>query len=292
MSKDVYILAVSQISVQEPLTLDWLDDPLRPSGRYAPCREPDFRPFFTPMQARRMGPLFKRAAAVSRKVVEEAGTGCPEGIFTGAGLGCIANTWDFLESMCTAGEEALSPTLFMQSTHNTVGSMIAMDAGCHGYNCTYSQDGISFESAMLDAFLQIRGDMIGNALAGVHEELPERLAAFVEKGAGGPCEYPLSEGSAALMLSGSVPEGKKAMCRLSGVRILHRPSNLDEVVSAYGASSVLGNDFFYSLFGRSFSSSGLGACAAAGMVASGRVPSVLLVNVSGPDAGLVFLEKA
>ena len=49
--------------------------------------------------------------------------------------------------MATFGENCLKPSLFMQSTHNTIGSLIGIVLKCHGYNNTYSHEGISFESA-------------------------------------------------------------------------------------------------------------------------------------------------
>ena len=39
----------------------------------------------------------------------------------------------------------------MQSTHNTISSLISIHTGNHGYNVTYSQKGMSFDSALLDA---------------------------------------------------------------------------------------------------------------------------------------------
>ena len=82
--------------------------------------------------------------------------------------------------MCREGESGLSPTAFMQSTHNTIGSMVAIALGCHGYNCTYSQDGVSFESALLDAVMQLESGEAGNSLVGAHDEITDNVARLRE----------------------------------------------------------------------------------------------------------------
>ena len=288
MNRKVYIRAAAQISVQEPLCEDWMLDPKQLSGPFLHCIDPDYRQFFSPMQARRMGLMFKRAMVTSRKVLEASGVECPDAIITGTALGCIENTERFLDPLCRGGEETLSPTAFMQSTHNTVGSMVAIALGCHGYNCTYSQDGVSFESTLLDAVLQLECEGAGNVLAGAHDEITDNVARLME--ATEPGGYPFSEGSVAMLLSAdeSLPD---ALCEVSDVRILSRREAVEEAVAGYSAEYVMRNDVTFSLFGRCGSASGLAVYAAAEMIAAGRYSSVLVVNESGSNAGLVFLKK-
>jgi acetyl-CoA acetyltransferase len=64
-----------------------------------------------------------------------------------------------------------------------------------------------------------------------------------------------------------------------------------EAIKEYGADYVMRNDVTFSLFGRCGSASGLAVHAAANMIAAGRYSSVLVVNESGSNAGLVFLKK-
>ena len=170
MANRIYIRSAAQISVQKPLCEDWMTDPVRLSGEYLRSQDPDFKQFLNPMQARRMGLILKRAIAVSLTALKDAGIECPDAIFTGTGLGCMENTENFLSAMCRDGEEMLPPTYFMMSTHNTISSAVAILLRCHGYNCTYSQKDISFESALLDAFIQLQAGRMGNALVGSHDE--------------------------------------------------------------------------------------------------------------------------
>ena len=50
----------------------------------------------------------------------------PDAIITGTGLGCLEDTEKFLTAMVTNKEEFLTPTSFIQSTHNTVSAQIAL----------------------------------------------------------------------------------------------------------------------------------------------------------------------
>ena len=147
-----------------------MTDPAPCSGPYLRSQDPDFKQFLNPLQARRMGLILKRAIAVSLTALKDAGIECPDAIFTGTGLGCMENTENFLSAMCRDGEEMLPPTYFMMSTHNTISSAVAILLRCHGQNCTYSQKDISFESALLDAFLQLQVGGVSNTLVGSHDE--------------------------------------------------------------------------------------------------------------------------
>ena len=64
----------------------------------------------------------------------------------------------------------MRPIHFMQSTHNTISSVIGVYLNCHGYNTTYSHRGSSLESALLDAWMQIRTGEIETALVGWFDE--------------------------------------------------------------------------------------------------------------------------
>lgn len=283
----IYIRSASQISLQKPLCEDWIADPVSCSEPYLRSQDPDFKPFLNPMQARRMGLILKRAIAVSLTALRNAGIECPDAIFTGTGLGCMENTENFLSAMCRDGEEMLPPTYFMMSTHNTISSAVAILLHCHGRNCTYSHKDISFESALLDAYLQLSGGRLSNALVGSHDEtIPETYRLLKD------CGYydgtvTASEASVAMALSTS-PDG--ALCELVDVRLMHTPKDLESAVNEYPASSVIHSSDYFRLFGKSFSASGLGVYASAMRIAKGLDRSVLVVNDVGEDVGLVYLK--
>lgn len=299
MTNRIYIRSAAQISVQKPLCEAWMADPVQLSGEYLRSQDPDFKPFLSPMQARRMGLILKRAIAVSLTALRNAGIECPDAIFTGTGLGCMENTENFLSAMCRDGEEMLPPTYFMMSTHNTISSAVAILLRCHGQNCTYSQKDISFESALLDAFLQLQVGGISNALVGVHDETTPDTYDLL-KGAGYfDGDVTAAEASSAFVLSAfSTPSAvlgtdvalKNPLCELADVQILHSPTNLESVVNEYNASRVIRSSDYFKLFGKCFSTSGLGTYEAAVRIAKGLDKDILVVNDAGEDVGLVYLK--
>lgn len=115
--------------------------------------DPDFKQYIPPMQARRMSTALKRVLVCARQALEQAGVTMPDAIVCGTRLGLMDHTNRILDSLKENGEEGISPTDFMQCTHNTMASTIAIQLGCHGYNCTYSQSERSLEKALLDAKL-------------------------------------------------------------------------------------------------------------------------------------------
>lgn len=207
------------------------------SGSCLHDEEADVRKYVTPGEARRMCRILKRAVYTSFEALRQSGIECPDAIITGTSMGCMENSEKFLTDICRNGELLLKPTLFMQSTHNTIASMTGILLKCHGYNMTYSQGGVSFTSALLDAWLQIRAGEINNALVGCHDELTDairkiRHAAHPEIA---PADF--HEASAAFMLA-SRPLGDKPI-EVEKVIILHRPSprRLEEAILSAGAEA-------------------------------------------------------
>ena len=181
MKKNIYINAIKQISVQQALVDDWFEQPAFYSEPYLRALDPDYKQFFTPNEARRYGKILKRALLVSREAMRESGIANPDAIITGTGLGCIENTEIFLDKLVREGEELLNPTHFMQSTHNTISSLVAIDAKCRGYNSTYAHKGNSFECALQDAFLQMQSGKIQTALLGAHDEMTPAYFTLLKK---------------------------------------------------------------------------------------------------------------
>ncbi len=288
-----------------------MTDPVALEGPYLRSQDPDFRPFLNPMQARRMGLILKRATAVSLTALKDAGIECPDAIFTGTGLGCMESTENFLAAMCRDGEEMLPPTSFMMSTHNTVSSAVAILVHCHGCNCTYSQKDISFESALLDAFLQLQTGRLSNALVGAHDETTPDTFRLLRSAGYFDGTVTAAEASSAFVLSvsswnrpstgsgtarsaqssGSLSLSKVPLCELADVQLLHSPTNLEAIVGEYHASRIIRSADYFRLFGKCFSTSGLGTCEAAARISKGLDKDILVVNDAGEDVGLVYLKS-
>jgi hypothetical protein len=96
-----------------------------------------------------------------------------DGILVGSGKGCLIDSDKFLQSIVVQQEEFLSPTAFIQSTHNTVAGQIALLIKNTGYNMTYSQGRVSFESTVFDAYLQLVLNERKTLLVGAVDELSD-----------------------------------------------------------------------------------------------------------------------
>lgn len=223
-----FIYAASQISVQSPLSEDWMDNPLPIQEGYNRAVEPDYKAFFQPIEARRMGRLMKRSVAVVSDVVNKSGIAMPDAIVSGTGLGCVEYTELFLDPMCREGESLLKPTYFMQSTHNTVSSSLAIRLKCHGYNTTYSHKSISFDSALDDAIMQISSGEVDTAMVcGFDEVTPSYYGLLKKIGFLGQEGEPSGECAAAFMLGTDNTQDKKPLCRIIGHELLYCPSDVE-----------------------------------------------------------------
>ena len=141
----------------------------------------EIRRYVKPLEARRLGRIMKSALLSSLKAMEQAGVSCPDAIITATSLGCLEYSELLLMQLREEGEVMLKPTWFMQSTHNTIGSAVAIHTGCHGYNVTYTQGAQSLEWALWDARRLIRSGRARSVLVGMHDETTPRFRSMMEQ---------------------------------------------------------------------------------------------------------------
>ena len=259
-SSNIYIRSAAQISIQQPLCDNWMEHPLSYDTPFATAIDPDFRTYMNPLQSRRMGKVLKRALVTSQVALNEAQQDHLDAIMMGTGMGCWENTERFLEQMCREGESLLKPTYFMQSTHNTISSMLGIQLRCHGYNTTYSHGKHSFDSALLDAFMQLKNGEISNALVCANDELTPAFCAIMQQAGifGQPGQWVTGEGSVSMVLT-TDPEG--AWCEMVDISM-----DNDGLQDA--------DDFsWHDCFGGGFLSSAFGVYAAATCLAKGKTPN-------------------
>lgn len=144
----------------------------------------DIRKYVKPMEARRMGKIMKSSLLSSLEALEKAGIATPDAIITGTTYGCLENSEKLLVQLKEEGEEMLKPTYFMQSTHNTIGSNIAMRLGCHGYNVTYTQGADSLQWAIRDARMLLKSGQCKTVLVGCHDETTPLFASLLQNHGG------------------------------------------------------------------------------------------------------------
>ena len=229
----IFVLSTKQISMQQPLSEEWMENPILYDVPFSRSIDPSFKEYVSPIEARRMGRILKRALATSKEALNSAGCDSVDAIMTGTGFGCIENTEFFLDALSNEGEQLLKPTYFMQSTHNTISSLVAIQTKNYNYNATYAHKGISFESALHDAWLQFRLGKIGSALVGCHDEMTETFHSIMKKGGVmGQDDERCGEVAVSVVLSsdGSAlrqAQGPQPLCRLTGLKMLHQPSMND-----------------------------------------------------------------
>lgn len=137
-----------------------------------PDVDPNFREYLAPLESRRLDKLLKRTVVSSLQTLRQCPDVTPDAIVTATVWGSAISAISFFHDMMRQGEEFLKPTLFMQSTHNTMSSLIAIQTHNHGYNNTHSQLDDSLNHAFLDAWLQIQSGRAKSALVGIHDSIP------------------------------------------------------------------------------------------------------------------------
>lgn len=265
----IYLMSAAQISVQEPLSEAWKDNPQPLSDALTRSREADYKQFIPPLEARRMGRILKRAIATARTATAQAGIGIPEAIVTGTGLGCIENTEIFLDALCREGEDQMMPTRFMQSTHNTISSIVAINLKAHGYNTTYAHNTVSFQSALMDAMMQLRRGKIANAMVCAHDEMTPSYHALLCKG-GYLKGKQAAECAVSMVLATANPDN--ALCEVAGMRMLHRPTEaekqqaLDSLLAETHTTQYTFSTDHTALFGTSYTAPALDLYAEAQLI--------------------------
>ena len=224
---------------------------------------PDFRRYVSPIDARRMSSIMKKIVVTSSEALAKAGLETPGAVIAGTGLGCVENTEALLMSLSGVSGKPLRPTDFMQSTHNTIASLIAIRTRCHGYNVTYSHHFLSFESALMDGWLRIASGKCSSALVIAAEETSDVLSAMLSK-----VGYEGSAGSdtaVSIVLSDS-QEG--ALCELESVSLTAPKEGEDYITRSEIAAK----------YGENLCVSALGACDAIEKIAAGEAGRVVIFN--------------
>lgn len=137
----------------------------------------ELRQYVSPMESRRMSTLLKAALLTSMKALEKAEVACPDAIIIATRYGMLEQGEKILEHLHQQGEEGLSPTLFMQSTHNTIAGSLAIRLGCHGYNLTVS----SLQEAQAEARRLLDEGRATTVLIGSHDYYPPLFHSLLEK---------------------------------------------------------------------------------------------------------------
>lgn len=177
MGRSIFINGVSGISAQTEEAI--FNEPLVYTTNIFYAVPANYKEVIPAMALRRMSKAIKMGLTAATKALLEADIETPDAIITATGEGCKQDTEKFLEKVLDQNEELLTPTSFIQSTHNTLGGQIALNLNCRGYNVTYTQEDISLESAFIDAMLLLEEDAaIKFVLVGSVDEVSPKITSF------------------------------------------------------------------------------------------------------------------
>ncbi len=167
-----YINGIANISAQKTADPNsFLGDVIAHEELIFRSHEFNYKDYIKPSAMRRMSKSVKMGVATSKMALSAAELEMPDAIITGTGMGCRQDSEIFLEKILYNDEQFLTPTLFIQSTHNTVGGQIALGLGCKAYNVTYVQASVSFETSVIDAQLMLSESPDKNILVGGIDEI-------------------------------------------------------------------------------------------------------------------------
>jgi 3-oxoacyl-[acyl-carrier-protein] synthase II len=170
----IFINGIGMISPQKTFGNDFFWEQKKSfTGHRMTCTEPAYSGLIDQKSIRRMSRIIRMGVASAMLALKEASVKQPDAIITGTALGCLEDTATFLSKMIVNEEQALNPTPFMQSTHNTIGSQIALLLGSTGYNQTYVHRAFSFESVLVDAMMMLDENNDQNILAGGVDEITD-----------------------------------------------------------------------------------------------------------------------
>lgn len=239
---EAYINGLSVISPQNTFnTPDFLSEPVNHSSNFLQCIEPSYKEFLNPTLARRMARLIKMGMAASNICMKDAKVEMPDAIITGTALGCLEDTEKFLLAIIENKEQFLTPTSFIQSTHNTVSAQIALQLKCMNYNFTYVHKGFSFESALQDSLMTLAEGEAKNVLTGAHDEMTDKYyrvcdrIGYWKKEATSTFDLINSktngsiagEGAAFFMLGSE--KNANSYAKIRGLKTIYKPENKIEV---------------------------------------------------------------
>lgn len=202
--------------------------------------EPNYGPLIPPMQLRRMSKGLKMGIAAAKMCLEEQDVAQLSAISIGTAYGMLHDSEVFLSKMLSQNETMLNPTSFIQSTHNTVAGAIALSLGCNKHNMTFSHQGHSFESAVLDADLKLKEHPNQSVLLGAIDEQTETLKWLL-----GDCtKEEIGEGASFLLVSNAVDQ---SICKIKAYNMF-RAADVQTAVSFFEKYLSAGSELIWNSY--------------------------------------------
>ncbi|MBS1947669.1 MAG: beta-ketoacyl synthase chain length factor [Bacteroidetes bacterium] len=238
----MFIRSASSISPQKTFGFSSLSGELAVhEGNRMHCIEPDYKEYIDPKLIRRMSRIIKMGAVAAIQCLKNGNVQNPDAIITGTAYGCLEDTGIFLSKMVEQNEDLLTPTAFIQSTHNTVAAQIALMLHCHNYNNTFVHRGFSFECALLDAIMLLNEGEATQVLVGSADETTDtshkilsRFGLYKRETVSNKSLFIAQtkgtiagEGACFFLLSNQ--HSKNDYARINGMKTFYKPGHIDEI---------------------------------------------------------------
>lgn len=242
--KPLYIQGMGCISPQKTFDSNYFfEEIIKHDSTKMYCVEPAYDSYFDPKTIRRMSRVIKFGVAAAKIAIQQSGIDQYDLISTGTGFGCLQDSELFLKNIVESNEGVVSPTPFIQSTHNTVSGIIALQLKCHAANNTFSQKGFSFESALLEAFMFAEDESESqHYLVGSFDEISDYSYALMArfnifKKAGDSSLEMLENkngegvfaGEGAAFFSLSKNKTEQSIATIIGISMCYKPSNTNDL---------------------------------------------------------------
>ncbi len=201
-----FIQHIESITHQDSFQKDNIWNDLKPLTGENELISPDYKNYIPVAALRRLSTILRMGITASKACQEKVANEF-DSISVGTALGCLTDTEKFLVTINTVSGDILSPTAFIQSTHNTISGQISLDLKNHAYNMTHTQNALSFEVALKDGLLCIDEGKNSVLVGAADEAIPflERLrGSLIET------EHPFTSGATFLVLSGE--KGNSIAC--------------------------------------------------------------------------------
>lgn len=240
MAAKAYIIGSGCISPQNTTEANYFFETVNgPDVDFYKAIEPSYKDHINPNMLRRMGRAIKMGASAARIAVTEAGITNVDAIISGTGLGCFEDSEKFLLAIINNDEQFLTPTSFIQSTHNTVGSQVALIMQCREYNFTYVHRGFSFDTCVMDALMSLEEGKKNILIGGIEEHTPIYVELYRKAKKlstdnshkyyeGKTTGIQMGEGATFFVLSN---EKKNAVAAIEGVGFSYKPKSMKDIMN-------------------------------------------------------------
>ena len=182
-----------------------------------PMLHPDYKQYIKGPSLRRLSKVLRAGVASAASCLQRGGVDRPDAIVVGTGWGCLEDTTRFLSQLVENEESLLNPTPFIQSTHNTIAGQIALLLSCKGYNMTFTQKALSFETALLDVWMLMKEQEVRQVLVGGVDEFNDETRALMQQEGCMSDRFFYGEGATFFLLD---TQAQDAAVELVGMRLV------------------------------------------------------------------------